>query len=264
METGETQKLSYAPPGGGKKHEFPKKQFALIALFLIALAVMIEWRAICRVYFTTQAYVWQRRAMTYSPDASHVAYVEDPERARQLTNIDASYFSNSPNGGAMFAFEPIRQMQLWRECDFPDASLTRRSSASVFSHRRKPQHNQERLVMTELVAFGNEGVSGPRSIVFSAQRVIPGSVGKFWSLEDRSSWNTRNRGTIALRLGSNDRLIVYSGQTDPADESHFTIGCDLNGRALNIDGYLRDDDHVELLPREGMVETSEGIPTWKP
>jgi hypothetical protein len=42
----------------------------------------------------------------------------------------------------------------------------------------------------------------------------------------------------------------YAGQADPADASHFTITCEINGQPGLIDGWLRDDDSVLLEARK--------------
>ena len=49
------------------------------------------------------------------------------------------------------------------------------------------------------------------------------------------------RGPSALKL--------FSGQPDPADESHFTIDAKLGAAARVIDGWLMSDDHVKLQLR---------------
>src|SRR5690242_1332263 len=101
MTEPETQKLSYAPPGGGKKHEIPKKQIALVLLFLLGLLLMLQWRSVRSFYFTSQAYVWQRRAMAAQLPANHPVYVEEQDEAKRLANVDPRYATLVVNGGAM-------------------------------------------------------------------------------------------------------------------------------------------------------------------
>jgi hypothetical protein len=42
---------------------------------------------------------------------------------------------------------------------------------------------------------------------------------------------------------------LYNGQPDPLDSSHFTIGYYFEGKGGTIDGWLRDNDDVELSVR---------------
>ncbi|HEV2294202.1 MAG TPA: hypothetical protein VGR35_10115 [Tepidisphaeraceae bacterium] len=47
------------------------------------------------------------------------------------------------------------------------------------------------------------------------------------------------------------KLQYYAGQSDPADRSHFTIEYAINGERGTIDGWLRMDDTVDLVVRDG-------------
>ena len=46
---------------------------------------------------------------------------------------------------------------------------------------------------------------------------------------------------------------IYAGQADPADPAHFTIDYERDGGRSTIDGYLREDDRVEFVPRSGAI-----------
>jgi len=46
---------------------------------------------------------------------------------------------------------------------------------------------------------------------------------------------------------------IYAGQVDPADPSHFTIAYEREAARGTIDGYLREDDRVEFVPRTGAI-----------
>ena len=45
------------------------------------------------------------------------------------------------------------------------------------------------------------------------------------------------------------RTRAYAGQVDPVDASHFTVRYEMSGTSHILDGWLRDNDHVELKPR---------------
>ena len=260
METGETQKLSYAPPGS-KKHEIPRNQIALVLLFLLALLLMLQWRSVRSFYFTSQSYVWQRRALAAQPEPNHPAYVEDQDEAKRLANIDPRYVISAANGGAMY-FDPAwEQMRRWASME--TQAPPERDGATVLSHRRKSPHGEERLMLLELVSFAAQGVDGQRSVILYGRSIATGTLGRSWHYAYLPP-PSRLRDKIAIRLNSDDRLKVYSAQADAADESHFTVRLELSGREHVLDGHLRDDDHIELVPREGRVESEDGIPTWKP
>jgi hypothetical protein len=56
-----------------------------------------------------------------------------------------------------------------------------------------------------------------------------------------------------LRLDTADRLVVFAGQADPADPTHFTIDCVVNGERTTIDGHILDESSIRLTPRKGLM-----------
>ncbi len=68
--------------------------------------------------------------------------------------------------------------------------------------------------------------------------------------------------TSKAKIGAEDnRYIVYAGQADPEDESHFIVTIKVASGIAVIDGWLRDDDTVEF---EARVPTSIPAPTSSP
>jgi hypothetical protein len=60
---------------------------------------------------------------------------------------------------------------------------------------------------------------------------------------------------------------IYAGRADPADKSHFTIDYELDGKPGTIDGWLREDDRIEMLPRSGAIvdrDTHGREAVWDP
>jgi hypothetical protein len=45
---------------------------------------------------------------------------------------------------------------------------------------------------------------------------------------------------------------VYNGQPDPDDLSHFTVEVRIDGKIRVIDGWLRDDETLQLEERKSM------------
>jgi hypothetical protein len=58
-----------------------------------------------------------------------------------------------------------------------------------------------------------------------------------------------------------DRLVVYAGQSDPADASHFTIRYSIDGSFGTIDGWLNDADDISMQVRDGPGYQMRSIPT---
>ena len=46
------------------------------------------------------------------------------------------------------------------------------------------------------------------------------------------------------------KIIVYSGQPDPTDPSHFTIDVQIAEKTYTIDAYLAADDAITFSTRE--------------
>jgi len=60
--------------------------------------------------------------------------------------------------------------------------------------------------------------------------------------------------TLELPGIDSRRVRVFAGQTDAADESHFTMGYDIDGYAGTIDGWLDQYDSVRLQVRDGPAQ----------
>jgi hypothetical protein len=57
---------------------------------------------------------------------------------------------------------------------------------------------------------------------------------------------------------------IFAGQADPNDASHFTIEYEWpSGVRGTIDGWLRDDDHVDLQIRPGPGDIASATKSWK-
>ena len=46
---------------------------------------------------------------------------------------------------------------------------------------------------------------------------------------------------------------IFPGQVDPADPTHLTIPCEIDGKPAIIDGRLNDGDRLMLTPRAGRL-----------
>jgi hypothetical protein len=75
-------------------------------------------------------------------------------------------------------------------------------------------------------------------------------------------------GMLEVRFSRDDRLIMYGGQADPGDASHFTIDFSVNGHTAILDGWLMADNGVWIAPRGEEVSWRNGpylaVPSWTP
>jgi len=232
LQPGERQKLSYAPPIR-RKREVRKKDLAIVVLFLAGVVVFVKWQNIQDLYTTMHAYLWQREAMAEEWNTGHVA---------------------CDDGGTIYVSAPWKHMKEAREIP----QLHSPAKATVFLHRRKLSTTGERLVVIETDAFKASGMAS-RTAGFHCHSIVPGTLTVPWR-EPRVGGSQE----LTVRLNMLDRFTVYSGQADPTDESHFTISYTVNGEVGTIDGWLRDDDHIELRPRVGSVVHENRWDYWDP
>jgi len=116
------------------------------------------------------------------------------------------------------------------------------NNATLFVHERRSRSGNRRLVAVDLV-----GVKNHIGELFVQTRIFQPPVGlgpAQLRVNDARVLNlTKEAGT----------LRILQGVADPEDESHFTIEYEIAGRHGIIDGWLANDDHVALEPREHPV-----------
>jgi hypothetical protein len=127
------------------------------------------------------------------------------------------------------------------------------TNATLFVHERKSRSGNRRLIAVDLVSVQ----STTRELVVQARMFQP-PVG--WAPAQ-----LRRNDARVLELPRNARTLqVFQGAPDPQDESHFTIEYESSGRRGIIDGWLSDDDHVALEPREHPVTAPSSVKTRIP
>jgi hypothetical protein len=162
--------------------------------------------------------------------------------------------------------------------------------AIVFLHERKANDGSKRLAVVLYDAWSHSLSELPGDVDresngtlnehqwFTATSFRPGEDGAFsqataqltelsvapdarmpvhWS----PSEDAKQPGT--LKIDYRDQLRVYAGQPDPTDESHFTLGYELDGKPGTIDGWLRPNGSVVLEPREGKRVNAKWYPHAK-
>ena len=82
----------------------------------------------------------------------------------------------------------------------------------------------------------------------------------------RITWTLKDTWSSALvRVEAKGQFRFYAAQLDPANPSHFTIDCAVDGQRSTIDGFLDDDDTIRFVPRSGQIVRKTGSASiWHP
>ena len=110
----------------------------------------------------------------------------------------------------------------------------------VFMHARQATAaSEKRLVVLELeVRFTGDGFWTPGPEFW----VVASVVGR----DAQGAPVLLHVDKKALNLGMMQGSLVYAGQPDPADPSHFTVSLGTGGFCKQVDGWLEKDDTVRL------------------
>jgi hypothetical protein len=65
---------------------------------------------------------------------------------------------------------------------------------------------------------------------------------------------------LQIPLSRKNRMRLFAGQPDPADDSHFTIKYEIDHVPGTIDGWLQPDDTVKLQIRDGPAVSLSSSP----
>jgi hypothetical protein len=119
----------------------------------------------------------------------------------------------------------------------------------------------------------------PRSMIYAIEVRDDGTAPKLGELTEAQEdmpqaeviWHRGKsnyaREEAAVTFTTAGMLTVYAGQVDSADPSHLTIGYAIDGQRSTIDGWLRSETLLELLPRTGTIarRTNNGRSvSWNP
>jgi hypothetical protein len=220
----------YAPPVPWYRgYRLQRWLIRLLIIAAITCGSVWAFRLVQQLHFLYQ----QRQWMRYSMPDDRIVLAEGTPEVQQLLNL-REYHRVTPN-----ALYP-RQAAAYN----PPADIDwAQEDACVFLHARRALGGHERLVTvglsTQLALLTGDGYQLAAAALRPAT-LRPGSRQEYCSayLEHEE---------LELPGGS---LRIFAGQPDPADESHFTIRYDLDGKSNTIDGWLMPDDTVKLEPRK--------------
>jgi hypothetical protein len=217
---------------------------------------------------------------------TQIVYEEDPTRAAALLKRGTDYVSVAISTSSYVYFPPAPwQVPVFLKNAGPAAQLRSGSDSTIaFLHGRKTPDGAQRLVWVNFQASEQMRITSQdpatryyhlrNDRIFFASAYDPAAASTLHVENSRSllighppgdrdpfvvwhkgdSWES---GRIEPHL--QNIMRIFSGQPDPKDESHFTIGYELDGTPGVIDGWLLSDQTVVLEPRAGRITSQDNL-----
>lgn len=186
---------------------------------------------------------WQRQWMSYTAPPERVVFELDPVRIKSLLESDPRYRSSGESTDRAFAwFNPTS----WT----PNAPMRSEydgigwEPGPAFVHARRAVGGSTRLLSVGIAELGL-----PCGIGFYAKLVQPASI--FSGPE--AVRVPRQAAAYYFVLKEGETLRLFAGQADADDASHFTIDYEIGSSRGTIDGWLKRDDTVQMVPRDERV-----------
>jgi hypothetical protein len=214
-------------------------------------------------------------ALNYTAPPDQVVYEERPDEAAQLLDQPHTPYRIIRDSKPVY-FPP----RPWQSPVYRDASSlpgAQGNAIILFLHGRTNPAGQQRLIRVRLqgsqsfdsIAYDSNPQPTRRDFAISTRRILLASVFEdgvgrgsctLFLGRDRPSghaiWTLGPGGSDDWQHGqvqfeTKSLYTFFPGQPDPADGSHFTIDFERDGVRATIDGWLRENDRIELIPREG-------------
>lgn len=242
--------LDYQPGGPVRR----RRRVALL-LAVASLAVLCVWQGPASYRRAVRSY-WARQVANYRAPADRVVYEEDPARWPALLAQGGyrNMLSSSPGWCSYVAYmaEPVQRLA--------EAGSLRLGGTAVFAHARRTPSGKQRVVVVWLpynaVRCDANGATPDNQVNMTFFTSVWDGAKLH---EDRAApWLAPDR--IARDRTTPLYARMMAGQPDPNDPAHFTIPFEMGEYSDVIDGYLREDDSVVLLPRnhEHMLNPNVG------
>lgn len=241
--------LSYEP-GNYTRRRRIRRTIAVLMLLAVVITTMITVRRYGPAVQARVRLLYRQRAcMTYAAPADQVVFTNDPKLAAPLlaarfTNVNTMWWTTPDLTGrrktavGLFAEQWERFASTWLQAA--------QSGAMLFLHERVTQSGERRVVA--LLLFQRTYAKFEFAIESISIRPVP-----FWGGMP-ASVDGGNSASNELFRQPTENLVLYAGQPDAADESHFTIGYAVRTETGTIDGWLQDDGNVRLAVRDGPLK----------
>jgi hypothetical protein len=249
-------------------------------------------RALRKQQQQSEAFLNQLR--THSAPADQIMYEENPIIAAKLLASSSDFTTIPTSADSIMHLTPQPwQPPVYRkdpaiitQLQQPVSPLFPRASSTVLLHAFHNPAGQERLVWIV--------VSGEQLLLYTATNesrrdlqahtdrkltayivdittsLMPSKsaalIPKTPTLKTTVTWTrgaTWENGTITTNPAGLFRF--YAAQPDPKDRSHFTIDYTLDDQRNTIDGYLKNDDTIQFIPRAGrIIDSKHEGQIWDP
>lgn len=247
------------PRGLGRR---ARRLLALVVLAAVACSAAARWGR--PAWRHAQVLYWQRQCMEYAPPPGTVVIETRAAEAERLLASGRGYVAtrnDDPDAWYGRSVRPFCVATLEAPPGLIRLDPGFRGMGTAFLHRRRSPAAHVRLVVVTCSTRGGGTNGAYYSSIYAGSAAVPAG----W-IGGELRW-TR---TTLVSLGDVDpffdvstdpptarpTFVLYAGQPDPADESHFTIAFQFHGsydrdwRPGTIDGWLRDDDSVRLAVRD--------------
>jgi hypothetical protein len=171
----------------------------------------------------------QRQCLAYEAPADSVVFDSRATSLPQLPRSDPDLLTLP--FGARSAIG--RSIPCWRDYYLKINHAPMRSASTAYLHRARSPAGNERLIAIDLYT----GVGG---LSFNASTLTVGNLGAPPSM--LVSFYPR----LWLEISRQQSIAVFAGQPDPQHADHFTMTAIIDGAPQTIDGWLTDEDHVDL------------------
>lgn len=230
--------LEYAPGAPIRR----RKRIRRVVIFLLlASACLGGWRWGPGACKQGVLLYWQRQCTKYEVRADAPFYEPDPAKAAALLAqpdtdyVPMAFYQNNVGLLTQAVFYPrcLREFEI-------RASTTYRPKdcAIVYLHERRTPAGKRRLVVIYAWPWGGAGAMWEWAVYEPA-----GTFG--------ATLLNHGLDEVGMRTGMMTGFSVPKqlgpGQSDPADETHFTIPCIVNGQRIGAyDGRLTDEDKIVM------------------
>lgn len=211
MRRAASEPLEYAPPTPWRRKLWRRVGIALLVISTLVIVLRLGPIA----WHRAEVLHWQKACLNYQAPADQVVFKLAPPQAITPAEWTEFYRRVSPAGS--------------------------NAQAVLFLHERISRAGNKRLVAIEMDTRARGGrftadtaILWPRVFTPATPFSMPGqppSSGEFESLP------------IDLDC------VIYAGQPDPQDTSHFTIRIVSGGMERILDGWLLDNDRIKVEPR---------------
>ncbi len=181
----------------------------------------------------------QQECLDYAAPRDRVVYDDDPAEASRLMKNEGYgpvFVANRSNVPGSWQAPAGALPAPWKTMGGNEAGIT-------FLHHRRSTSGKDRLIA--VVAYLADATRRERAVKLDAVAFVPAG----W----RPGAELKTTGAVystGIQVASTGRLRLFSGQADPRDLSHFTIRYELNGKYGLIDGWLRENDELEMSFRD--------------